>query len=162
MDFNLSVLLFLVVLAIVVLIVESVSRLIRRLINGPELDEKEVERIREERERLRREEDERRLAEELARQKAIQEKNQARINHLKAIGEAGYYEYKVISIADKKGAVDIEAITAELNDLGLDGWQLQCGYTNEMGKNSLSIAGFGRNYTSDQNVLILKRFIKFE
>lgn len=106
--------------------------------------------------------DTKRLNEEKARQKAEQEKYQARINHLKATGRDGYYEYKVISLVDKKGAVDTERLMAELNDLGLDGWRLQCAYTNEMGKDALSIAGFGINATADQNILIFERFVKFE
>ncbi len=100
--------------------------------------------------------------EEQIRQKAEQEKYQARINHLKATGRDGYYEYKVISIVDKKGAVDTEKLMNELNNLGLDGWRLQCAYTNEMGKDALSIAGFGINSTADQNILIFERFVKFE
>lgn len=106
--------------------------------------------------------EEKRIAEEQARQKAEQEKYQARINHLKATGRDGYYEYKVISLVDKKGAVDTERLMAQLNDLGLDGWRLQCAYTNEMGKDSLQIAGFGINATADQNILIFERFVKFE
>ena len=103
-----------------------------------------------------------RIEQEQARQKAEQERYQARINHLKSLGKDGYYEYKVISIVDKKGSVDIERLMAELNDLGLDGWRLQCAYTNEMGKDSLQIAGFGINATADQNILIFERFVKFE
>ena len=101
-------------------------------------------------------------ASELRRIEAEQEKYQARINHLKATGRDGYYEYKVISIVDKRGAVDTQRLMNELNDLGLDGWRLQCAYTNEMGKDSLSIAGFGINSTADQNILIFERFVKFE
>lgn len=106
----------------------------------------------------------RRLEEEQARKKAAEEeeKYQARINYLKTLGKDGYYEYKVISLVDKKGAVDTERLMAQLNDLGLDGWRLQCAYTNEMGKNALEIAGFGINATADQNILILERFVKFE
>lgn len=116
----------------------------------------------EEFERQRQEAGEMRLAEEQARQRAEQEKYQARINHLKATGRDGYYEYKVISLVDKRGAVDAEKLMAQLNDLGLDGWRLQCAYTNEMGKDSLSIAGFGINSTADQNILIFERFVKIE
>ena len=113
-------------------------------------------------EQQRQDADKRRLAEEQARQKAEQEKYQARINYLKTLGKDGYYEYKVISLVDKKGAVDTERLMDLLNDLGLDGWRLQCAYTNEMGKDSLQIAGFGINATADQNILILERFVKFE
>ena len=113
-------------------------------------------------ERQNQEADAKRLAEEQEHQKAEQEKHQARINHLKAIGRDGYYEYKVISVVDKRGAVDTGKLMATLNDLGLDGWRLQCAYTNEMGKDALSIAGFGINATADQNILIFERFVKFE
>ena len=97
-----------------------------------------------------------------AQERAEQEKHQARLNHLKTLGRDGYYEYKVISIVDKRGAVDIEKLMATLNELGLDGWRLQCAYSNEMGKDSLTIAGFGINSTADQNILIFERFVKFE
>ena len=109
------------------------------------------------RERARQQADAMRLAEEQARQKV-----ERQINHLKSLGEDGYYEYKVVSVIDKGGLVDIEKLTATLNDLGLDGWRLRCAYTNEMGKDALSIVGFGINATADQNVLILERFVKFE
>ena len=122
-----------------------------------EMEEKKIEI-----EKQRQESDARRLAEEQARQKAEQERYQARINHLKALGKEGYYEYKAISIVDRRGAVDTERLMRELNDLGLDGWRLQCAYTNEMGKDALSVAGFGINSTADQNILIFERFVKFE
>lgn len=120
------------------------------------------EKQRQEAEKERQEAETKRLAEEQARQKAEQEKYKARINHLKSLGRDGYYEYKVISLVDKKGAVDTERLMNELNDLGLDGWRLQCAYTNEMGKDSLQFAGFGINATADQNILIFERFVKFE
>ena len=125
----------------------------------------ELERVRQQIKKIEQahqEADAMRLAQEQARQKAEQERYQARINHLKSLGKEGYFEYKVISIVDKKGAVDVYALMATLNDLGLDGWELKCAYSNEMGKNSLEIAGFGLNSTADQNILILQRFVKFE
>lgn len=134
----------------------------KKAIQELEAEKKETEEQRLEKERQRQVADAMRLAQEQARQKAEQEKYQARINHLKATGRDGYYEYKVISLVDKKGAVDTERLMAELNDLGLDGWRLQCAYTNEMGKDALSIAGFGINATADQNILIFERFVKFE
>ncbi len=124
---------------------------------------REKQKIEQEKsEKQRQEADAIRLTQEQAHQKAEQEKYQARINHLKATGRDGYYEYKVISIVDERGAVDIERLMNKLNDLGLDGWRLQCAYTNEMGKNSMSAYGFGINSTADQNVLIFERFVKFE
>ncbi len=118
-----------------------------------------LKKKKEQEEKIRREEELRRIQHEQAEQKEIQRKFQERIDRLKSIGRTGYYEYKVISIVDKKGAVDINRLMAELNDLGLDGWRLQCAYTNEMGKDSLTVAGFGVNSTADQNILILERFV---
>lgn len=118
-----------------------------------------AERAFQEAERQRQEADRQRLNMELAQQKEAQERFQARIEHLKAMGKIGYYEYKVISIVDKKGSVDVNRLVYELNELGLDGWRLQCAYTNEMGKDALTIAGFGVNATADQNILILERFV---
>ena len=135
--------------------IKAVERQMQNELKRPQEEKDELERQRQKADAIR-------LAEEQARQKAEQEKYQARINHLKATGRDGYYEYKVISLTDKRGAVDTERLMAELNDLGLDGWRLQCAYTNEMGKDSLSIAGFGINSTSDQNILIFERFVKFE
>ena len=135
--------------------IKAVERQMQNELKRPQEEKDKLERRRQEA-------DARRLAEEQARQKAEQEKYQARINHLKSLGRDGYYEYKVITLVDKRGAVDTERLMNELNDLGLDGWRLQCAYTNEMGKDALSIAGFGINSTSDQNILIFERFVKFE
>ena len=107
-------------------------------------------------------EEKKRLDAEVAKQRAEQEKFRARMAHLKSLGKDGYYEYKVINILDKKGMVDTQRLTNELNNLGLDGWQLKCAYTNELGKDSLVIAGFGINSTADQNVLIFERFVKID
>lgn len=82
-----------------------------------------------------------------------------KIDQLKASGKTGYYEYKVISVVDERGVVNADRLTDKLNKLGLEGWRLQCAYSNEMGKNALSIAGIGANATADQNILILERFV---
>lgn len=82
-------------------------------------------------------------------------------------GHEGYYEYKVLNILDaKRGYVDVEEITNQLNFLGRQGWHLRCAFTNELGKNAsaIGIAGvsLGTNSTQDQSILILERFIKFK
>lgn len=91
-------------------------------------------------------------------QKAIE--NQ--LNKLKESGVDGYWEYKAIDLIDKCGSVEVNRLTETLNNLGRDGWHLVCAYTNELGKNALSIAGFGVNSSIDQNVLILERFVNFK
>lgn len=90
-------------------------------------------------------------------QKAIEKQ----LNELKETGVDGYWEYMAIDLIDKGGRVDVNKLTETLNNLGRDGWHLVCAYTNELGKNALSIAGFGINSSVDQNVLIMERFVKF-
>lgn len=123
--------------------------------------EKDSERVRLEMEAERRAKEEiRRIEQAEANKKARMEYLQDKRDRLKAAGQDGYYEYKVISVADRKGAVNVERLTGILNELGIDGWRLKCAYTNELGIDSLQIAGFGINSTADQNVLILERFVK--
>lgn len=81
------------------------------------------------------------------------------VNQLKVSGKTGYYEYKAISVVDNRGVVDVAQLTEKLNKLGLEGWKLQCAYSNEVGKNALSIGGVGNNSTVDQNILIFERFV---
>lgn len=90
-----------------------------------------------------------------------------RDSFLRENGHEGYYEYRVLNIADERsGAVNTERLVTTLNEFGRQGWRLVCAYTNELGKNasSLGIAGvsFGVNSTMDQSILILERFIKFK
>lgn len=95
-----------------------------------------------------------------------------RMKNLKDNHHEGYYEYKVISLSDfgglfssNSGRVDIDKMTAVLNDMGLDGWHLVIAYSNELGKNALSGGAggvlLGVNSTADENILIFERFIKF-
>jgi hypothetical protein len=99
-------------------------------------------------------------------------KNQVYLERLKNQGCEGYYEYKVISIYDEtgwfnksSGSIDINAMTQQLCELGIQGWHLSTAYTNELGKNSLaalgSTIGLGVNSTVDQHILIFERFVKF-
>lgn len=125
-----------------------------------ERQRQEAERQRQEAERQRQEAERQRIDLEERHRKFLQEQYNARIEALRARGMTGYYEYKVISLVDQRGSVDINRLMNQLNELGLDGWRLQCAYTNEMGKDSLSIAGFGINSTADQNILILERFVR--
>ena len=95
-----------------------------------------------------------------------------RMKNLKDNHHEGYYEYKAISLSDigglfqsNSGRVDIDKMTAVLNDMGMDGWHLVTAYSNELGKNALSGGAtgvmLGVNSTVDENILIFERFIKF-
>ncbi|MDE5798730.1 MAG: hypothetical protein K2H73_06920 [Treponemataceae bacterium] len=67
------------------------------------------------------------------------------------------YEYLVIDIMDERGRVNVASLQERLNGYGRDGWHLVSAYSNELGKNALSLAGIGINSTADQNILILER-----
>ncbi|MBP5330100.1 MAG: DUF4177 domain-containing protein [Spirochaetaceae bacterium] len=68
------------------------------------------------------------------------------------------WEYLVINVNDKWGGLaNIEQINIKLNELGSKGWHLVTAYTNEMGKNAISLKGVGLNSTIDQNIFIFER-----
>ena len=106
---------------------------------------------------------EQRAARDLAAQKTAQEKQvfDAKIQALSDSGLDGYYEYKVVNLCDYlvSGIVDIERMTATLNELGLDGWRLRIAYSNDLGINMLKIAGVGLNSSVSQNIMIFERFV---
>ena len=71
------------------------------------------------------------------------------------------YEYDVVTIRDSKtGSTDISSLRAELDKHGREGWRLVNTFTNELGVNSSSFAGYGTNATIDEVVLIFERCIK--
>lgn len=71
------------------------------------------------------------------------------------------YEYDVVRIKDKPtGETDILAIQSELGRRSREGWRLINSFTNELGVNAASIAGFGTNATVEETVLIFERCIK--
>lgn len=67
------------------------------------------------------------------------------------------YEYKVIDMIDECGAVNTEKLTKLLCEYGIQGWHLVSAYSNELGKNALTLYGFTLNSTKDQNILIFER-----
>ena len=95
--------------------------------------------------------------------KKAEEEKQARISRLALHGLNGYYEYKVISLVDDKGSLNINKLETLLNTLGMEGWHVVGSYANELGHNSFSggVLGLsaGTNSTVDQNVIILERFV---
>ena len=67
------------------------------------------------------------------------------------------WEYLTIDICDTIGKADINLINEKLNELGSQGWRLVTAYTNELGKNGISVGGIGINSTADQNIFIFER-----
>lgn len=74
--------------------------------------------------------------------------------------EEGYYEYMVLSLKDRGSRVDPQELCAELNKYGKEGWEIKAAYSNELGKNSIGLVLFTLNWTKDQNVIIMQRFVK--
>lgn len=67
-------------------------------------------------------------------------------------------EYAVEIINDTAGgATNIQALNNVLIAYSAEGWKLKSSFSNELGKNSVSVAGIGVNSTMDQLVLIFER-----
>ena len=68
------------------------------------------------------------------------------------------YEYLVESVYDEwRGGTNINKFQEVLNLHASQGWRLITAITNELGKNSTSLNGFGVNSTQDQTILIFER-----
>lgn len=71
------------------------------------------------------------------------------------------YEYTLDVINDKaSGAANIDAIQQSLQKYASEGWRLVTIFTNEIGKNAISVGGIGINATMDQSILIFERKIQ--
>lgn len=71
------------------------------------------------------------------------------------------YEYKVISINDRiGGGADIAMIEETIKVYASEGWRVITVFTNELGKNALSIGNVGINATADQSIIIFERAVK--
>lgn len=71
------------------------------------------------------------------------------------------YEFDVVVIQDKpSGEMDVTTLRMELEKHGREGWDLVNTFTNELGVNTTSIAGFGTNATIEETILIFKRCVK--
>lgn len=69
-------------------------------------------------------------------------------------------EYKVISLTDNNvGYIRAQDLEHTLNLYARDGWVLKTVYTNELGKNGISIGNVGINSTQDQNILIFEKTV---
>lgn len=69
-----------------------------------------------------------------------------------------FVDYQVEIIYDNSsGGTDIARLSSVLKRYSDLGWKLKSVFTNELGKNSVSVAGVGINSTADQTVLIFER-----
>lgn len=71
------------------------------------------------------------------------------------------YEYAIDAVNDKMGGgADFGTLAQVLHSRSLDGWRLVTAFTNELGKNAVSVGGIGLNSTVDQVILIFEKKIK--
>ena len=126
-------------------------------------DEKWAELSMAERNRIRKEESERlereqALERERLQQQAIEKENK-KTEFAKSFND--YYEYDVATVFNKHdGLVNAEALKNVLSQYASKGWKLHTMYSNELGKNALSVMGYGTNSTVCQDVLIFERRIQ--
>lgn len=74
-----------------------------------------------------------------------------------------YYEYDYIVIPNKSdGSTDSEKISRIIEEHAFQGWKLITMYSNEIGKNALSVGGAGVNITMCEDILLFERCIKPE
>ncbi len=87
------------------------------------------------------------------------EKELQRVNYAKSFNE--FYEYDVVTIINENhGTVDKEKMMKILSDHAKNGWKLHTMYSNELGKNALSLMGFGVNATACEDVMIFERRVQ--
>jgi len=98
------------------------------------------------------------IKEYIQKEKAAQEREIKRKNYAKSFNE--FYEYDVVTIINEDhGTIDKEKMMQILSDHAKNGWKLHTMYSNELGKNALTILGFGSNSTACEDVMIFERRI---
>lgn len=90
------------------------------------------------------------------------QQEQKEIEHQQyALSQTDFYEYDVVTIVNENhGLVDTGKMINILNEYAKKGWKLHTVYSNELGKNAVSLMGFGTNSTACEDVLIFERRIK--
>lgn len=102
---------------------------------------------------------EKQVQDDLEQQKTLETKKQEQIERNPK------FEYKVIDISDShSGKIETTRLQNIINEYAFAGWKLHTIFTNEIGKNALSI-GYGgvksgTNATIDQVVMVFERCIK--
>ena len=75
-----------------------------------------------------------------------------------AIDQTGLYEYDVVTVMNiDRGRVDVGAMKSLLAERAAAGWKLHTVYSNELGKNAVSLLGVGTNSTACEDVFIFER-----
>ena len=77
----------------------------------------------------------------------------------KSFGE--HYEYDVVTIINEgHGQIDKQKMLKVLSERAQQGWKLHTIYSNELGKNAISLLGLGVNSTACEDVLIFERRVE--
>jgi hypothetical protein len=72
-----------------------------------------------------------------------------------------YYEYDVVTIINENhGTIDKAHMMNVLAEHARTGWKLHSVYSNELGKNAISVLGLGINSTACEDVLIFERRVE--
>ena len=73
------------------------------------------------------------------------------------------YEYDVVTILNEDhGRIDTEKMRTVISQKSQQGWRLHTVYSNELGKNAISLLGLGVNTTACEDVLIFERLVKVD
>lgn len=102
------------------------------------------------------EEEQRQKEQEAQQRKQEEDQKQAYANSL---GE--FYEYNVITAVNTvDGRTDAEKMKRIIEEQARKGWRLHTVYSNELGKNAISLLGIGINSTASEDVMIFERRIR--
>lgn len=72
-----------------------------------------------------------------------------------------FYEYDYIVVPNKAdGSTNKETIKSIIESHAMQGWRLITMYSNEIGKNAITVGGVGGNVTICEDVLVFERCIK--
>lgn len=97
--------------------------------------------------------------ERIQKEEAAKNRELEHIKYAKSFNE--FFEYDVVTIINKDhGIVDKKKMMDILSEHARSGWKLHTIYSNELGKNALSIMGFGTNATACEDVLIFERRVQ--
>lgn len=99
------------------------------------------------------------IQEYIQKEQDAKEREIKRVNYAKSFNE--FYEYDVVTIINEDhGTIDKGKMMKILSDHAKNGWKLHTMYSNELGKNALSLLGFGVNSTACEDVMIFERRVK--
>lgn len=102
------------------------------------------------------EEEQRQKEQEAQQRKREEDQKQAYANSL---GE--FYEYNVITAVNTvDGRTDAEKMKRIIEEQARKGWRLHTVYSNDLGKNAISLLGIGINSTASEDVMIFERRIR--